>query len=38
MEDIIFCGLNLGAWVTIVTILSMFATLLFTKLREDIAF
>ena len=28
MEDIIFCGLNLGAWVTIVTVLSMFATLL----------
>lgn len=38
MEDIIFCGLNLGAWVTIVTVLSMFATLLLTKLREDIAF
>ena len=38
MEDIIFCGLNLGAWVTIVTVLSMFAALLLTKLREDIAF
>ncbi len=38
MEDIIFLGLNLGAWITIVTILSMFLTLLFTRLREDVAF
>ena len=38
MEDLLFCGLNLGAWVTIVTVLSMFLTLIFTKLREDIAF
>ncbi len=38
MEDIIFLGLNLGAWITIVTVLSMFLTLLFTKLREDVAF
>ena len=38
MEDLVFCGLNLGAWVTIVTVLVMFLTLLFTKLREDVAF
>ena len=38
MEDIVFCGLNLGAWVTIVTVLAMFLTLSFTKLREDVAF
>lgn len=38
MGNVIFCGLNLGAWVTIVTVMSMFLTLIFTKLREDIAF
>lgn len=38
MEYTIFLGLNLGAWITIVTVLSMFLTLLFTKLREDVAF
>ncbi len=38
MEDTLFLGLNLGAWITIVTVLSMFLTLLFTKLREDVAF
>lgn len=38
MEDILFCGLNLGAWITIVTVLSMFLTLIFTKLREEVAF
>ena len=38
MNDIIILGLNLGAWVTIVTVLSMFISLIFTKLREDVAF
>ena len=38
MEDVLFCGLNLGAWITIVTVLSMFLTLIFTKLREEVAF
>ena len=38
MEDTLFLGLNLGAWITIATVLSMFLTLLFTKLREDVAF
>lgn len=38
MENIFFFGLNLGAWVTIVTVLSLFLTLLLTKLREDVAF
>ncbi|MBO6058977.1 MAG: SLC13 family permease, partial [Bacteroidaceae bacterium] len=37
MNDIIL-GLNLGAWITIVTVLSMFISLLFTKMREDVAF
>lgn len=38
MDTIIWLGLNLGAWITIVTILSMFLTLVFTKLREDVVF
>jgi len=38
MDSVILLGLNLGAWITIVTILTMFLTLIFTKLREDIVF
>ena len=38
METIIFCGFNLYAWITIVTVLGMFTTLLLTKLRTDIVF
>lgn len=38
MNDTIVLGLNLGAWITIVTVLSMFLSLIFTKLREDVAF
>lgn len=38
MEDIVILGLNLGAWITVVTVLAMFLTLLFTKLREDVVF
>ena len=38
METTIWLGLNLGAWITIVTILCMFLTLVFTKLREDVVF
>ena len=38
MDSIIFAGLNLYAWVTIVTVVAMFATLLFTKLRTDLVF
>ena len=38
LSDYIVLGLNLGAWVTIVTVLTMFLLLLFTKLREDVAF
>jgi di/tricarboxylate transporter len=33
-----FLGLNLYAWITIVTVLGMFTTLLFTKLRVDTVF
>ncbi len=38
MSDIVLLGLNLGAWITIVTVLAMFLCLLLTKLREDVAF
>ena len=38
METEFFLGLNLYAWITIVTVLGMFTTLLFTKLRVDTVF
>lgn len=38
MESIILLGLNLNAWITIATVLSMFTILLFTKLRADLVF
>ena len=38
MESIVFLGFNLYAWITIVTVLSMFTVLLFTKLRADTVF
>ena len=38
MESFILWGLNLNAWITIATVLSMFTILLFTKLRADIVF
>lgn len=34
----LFLGLNPHAWITIATVLSMFATLLLTKARTDIVF
>ena len=38
MEDFVFAGFNLHAWITIVTVLGMFSTMLFTKLRADLVF
>lgn len=38
MEGVLFLGLNLAAWITVVTILALFLSLLLTKLPEDIAF
>ena len=38
MESIVFLGFNLHAWITIVTVLTMFTILLFTKLRADLVF
>jgi di/tricarboxylate transporter len=38
MEEMMFLGFNLYAWITIATVLSMFMVLLFTKLRADLVF
>lgn len=38
MDDISILGFNLYAWITIVTVLGMFITLLVTKLRTDLVF
>lgn len=38
MEDFVFAGFNIHAWITIVTVLGMFTTMLFTKLRADLVF
>jgi di/tricarboxylate transporter len=38
METELFLGFNLHAWITIVTVLGMFVTLLLTKLRADMVF
>ena len=33
-----FLGFNIHAWITIITVLTMFTVLLFTKLRSDLVF
>ena len=38
METELFLGFSLDAWITIVTVLGMFTTLLLTKLRTDAVF
>ena len=38
METFEFLGFGLDAWITIVTVFSMFTVLLFTKLRSDVVF
>ena len=38
MDSLVFLGFSLDAWITIVTVLSMFSVLLFTKLRSDLVF
>ena len=38
METFVFLGFGVDAWITIVTVLSMFSVLLFTKLRADLVF
>ena len=38
MNDILFWGFGVHAWITIVTVLTMFSVMLFTKLRADVVF
>ena len=38
METIEFLGFGLHAWITIVTVITMFTVLLFTKWRSDLVF
>ena len=38
MDNIVFWGLGLPAWITIATVVTLFVVLLCTKIREDIAF
>ena len=38
MDSLIFLGFNLHAWITIVTVFTMFTVLLFTKWRSDLVF
>lgn len=38
METELLWGFNLHAWITIITVLGMFTTLLVTKLRADVVF
>ena len=38
MNEIMFLGFSIDAWITIVTVLTMFTVLLFTKLRADLVF
>ena len=38
MESFELLGFNIHAWITIVTVLTMFTILLFTKLRSDLVF
>ena len=38
MESFVFGGFNLYAWITILTVLTMFTVLLLTKLRADVVF
>ena len=38
MNELMFLGFSIHAWITIVTVLTMFSILLFTKLRSDLVF
>lgn len=37
-DSFVFLGFNLHAWITIVTVLTLFTILLFTKHRSDLVF
>ena len=38
MDTIMFLGFGLHAWITIITVLTLFTILLFTKWRTDFVF
>ena len=38
METLMFLGFSYHAWITIITVVGLFATLLFTKVRTDFVF
>ena len=38
MESVLFLGFNLHAWITIITVIGMFAVMMLTKLRTDLVF
>lgn len=38
MYSTVFLGLSLAAWITILVVLALFLSLIFTKIPEDIAF
>ena len=38
MDTFVLGGFNIDAWITIVTVLTMFTVMLFTKLRADLVF
>ena len=38
MNEFLFLGFSIHAWITIITVLTMFTVLLFTKLRSDLVF
>lgn len=38
VNDFVFLGFTIDAWITIATVLAMFSLLLFTRLRSDIVF
>lgn len=38
MEELIFWGLSWQAWLTIAVVMSMFLSLIFTKIRTEVAF
>lgn len=38
MHDIILCGLSMDAWITVATMVGVFATLLFTNTKAHVAF
>ena len=38
MGEIVFLGLNLDAWITLITVITVLAVLLLTKVRTDAVF